>query len=285
MSAQLAKLNQITFHDSVVTAFRHDDGRIMVALQSICTPMGLDTEAQRQKLSNAGRCPWARGRTFVMQVHDVTGKLNDLYVVDLKILPMWLATITASRVRKELRPKVELFQNECAEVLERHFLAPRKPQPATSSSAIGNCPYTKRMAHVASIEAVIPKDHWCVFLEGSHTLMKAQTLFASIGVPMDDLDLMDGSMGLTYAAYRTGKPWAGIRVRFEYDFPHGDPRGKVFPWAYPLAELQHFRVWAKDVYWPTKFPPYALNKYRDNAAEYKKLAPAMQAVKALAAKT
>jgi prophage antirepressor-like protein len=191
-------------------------------------------------------------------------------------------------VCRSSKPAAERFQdwvfNEVLPCIRKHGTYPAPRSQPTTVVAIGNCPYTKRMKFVDSIKAVMPRNHWCVFLEGYQALARAQELMAAIAVPMGDLDLMDGSMGKTYSNYREGKAWAGPRVRFEYNYPQGDPRGKVFPWAYPMAELQHFRVWTDEVYWPTKFPPYILNKFKDDATEYKKLVPAMQAVKALAPK-
>jgi prophage antirepressor-like protein len=189
------------------------------------------------------------------------------------------------------KPAAERFRkwvfNEILPCIRKYGTYPEpRPDPVRTypTVAIGHCPYTRRIEHIETILRAIPRNHWCVFLEGSHTLMRAQTLFTAIGVPMSDLDLMDGSMGSTYAHFRRGKAWAGTPVRFEYTFPNGDPRGRVFPWAYPNAELPHFRTWSIEVYWPEKFPAYALGKFKDDAAEYKKLAPAMQAVRALAAK-
>src|SRR5205807_4561710 len=39
------------------------------------------------------------------------------YCIDLECLPMWLATIPASRVAPHVRPKLERYQRECARAL------------------------------------------------------------------------------------------------------------------------------------------------------------------------
>lgn len=165
------------------------------------------------------------------------------------------------------------------------YPAPR-PAPVKTCPvvAVGNDPYTKRTRDAGVIRRALPRGYWCVLLEGSLLLAEAQTLFADIGLPVSDLDLMDGSMGTAYSKYRTGKAWAGKSEHFEYTFPCGDPRGRVFPLCYPLSELPHFREWSTDVYLSTKFPNYVLNKpqYKDKLHEYPKLGPAMAALRALA---
>lgn len=81
-----------------------------------CGAPGLSAEAQRQRLADPDRCPWARGRTIVMMARDVRNRLHNTFCLDLDILPMWLATISVGHVRPELRTKIVAYQCECAEV-------------------------------------------------------------------------------------------------------------------------------------------------------------------------
>lgn len=49
------------------------------------------------------------------------GRTRETQCLDLDALPMWLATINPSKVKPELRAKLELFQREAAAVLRDHF--------------------------------------------------------------------------------------------------------------------------------------------------------------------
>jgi phage antirepressor YoqD-like protein len=99
------------------------DGVVWVSVRRMCEALGLDEEAQRQKLVNEERTPWAT--TFVTQAVALDGRNRLVFCLDLDSVPMWLATIDASRVRPESRAKIILFQRKAAKVLRDHFLAPK----------------------------------------------------------------------------------------------------------------------------------------------------------------
>lgn len=75
------------------------------------------------------------GQYQVLRSHDLLSQklLNvDIYIegigtretlcLPLKYLPLWLAGIQAKRVRGDIRQKLMIYQEECAEVLARYFL-------------------------------------------------------------------------------------------------------------------------------------------------------------------
>src|SRR4051794_35249766 len=84
---------------------------------------------------------------------------------------------------------------------------------------------------------------------------------------MKQYDLLDGSIGKHWSRYRQDKPWMGARILYEYTFPDGDPRGTVRPWAYPMQELEHFKMWLHGEYWALHFPNYIKNKYGATAID------------------
>jgi hypothetical protein len=45
-----------------------------------------------------------------------------MVAIERSRIPMWLAGIDPRKIREDLREKLALYQNECAEVLARHFL-------------------------------------------------------------------------------------------------------------------------------------------------------------------
>jgi transcriptional regulator with XRE-family HTH domain len=54
------------------------------------------------------------------------GQAREVFCISQDCLPMWLATIYASKVKPAVRPLLVAFQKECAQVLRDHFLG--KPQ-------------------------------------------------------------------------------------------------------------------------------------------------------------
>jgi hypothetical protein len=72
---------------------------VYVSVRRACEHLGIDAEGQRQKLTNKDRTPWAR--TFVIKAHDINGRLQDSFMIHIDGLPMWMATIDASRCSNE----------------------------------------------------------------------------------------------------------------------------------------------------------------------------------------
>lgn len=112
----------------------HDtaSGEVWVSVKRVCEALGVDHDAQRVKLRAAA---WAV--TVLIAATGPDGKNYETFCVDLRRLPMWLATISPSRVAERARPKLVLFQNECAQALEAHFLGSRTPAaPALDSRVV-----------------------------------------------------------------------------------------------------------------------------------------------------
>jgi hypothetical protein len=64
-----------------------------------------------------------------MTVHDVSGRQQEAFLIDLDTLPMWLATIDVSRVAEGVRPKLIRFQKECVQVLLDHYFGKPPEDP------------------------------------------------------------------------------------------------------------------------------------------------------------
>lgn len=114
--------------------------------------------------------------------------------------------------------------------------------------------YTKRVS--LGFQMPEPPGHFTVFHKSSHLLIYVEV---QLKMPVDTFDLLDGSVGIRWAKYRTNHAWAGQRISYEHVFP--DRRGTQAPWAYPLSELQYFDEWLRDVYIPNHLPDYLKKKY------------------------
>lgn len=113
---------EVPFRGDVIEATQDDRG-VWVPLRRPCGALGLAPNNQIEKLKGK---PWAVGTMIIS--HDDSGRRQEMYALHLDSLPMWLATINPSRVRKEVRPKLELYQKEAARTLADWFFG-RKNAP------------------------------------------------------------------------------------------------------------------------------------------------------------
>lgn len=78
--------------------------------------------------------------------------------------------------------------------------------------------YAQRVEEIEHSCKNIPPNHWCVLEEAASLLIYVE---ATLKMPVDKADLLDGSVGKHWSNYRKGKPWAGERIEFRYTFPDG----------------------------------------------------------------
>ena len=95
-----------------------DGETLWISIRRICESLDIDVKTQHRKLQESG---WAR--IVTMLVHDASNRQQDALLVDINTLPMWMATVSASRVPEHVRPKLIAYQREkAATVLANHFL-------------------------------------------------------------------------------------------------------------------------------------------------------------------
>lgn len=105
-----------------------DVGEGQVAIRPVCEAVGLDWSAQRRRLL---RQEWAT--VAMMATVAADGRVREQIALPWRQVPMWLATIDASRVRNpEARAVLVRFQREAMAALEAHFLGPRDDEPMTT---------------------------------------------------------------------------------------------------------------------------------------------------------
>ena len=117
-------ISVIPFYDDSLQAI-HQDGQVWVSVKRICEVLGIADQAQAAKLKTK---EWATTTMIVAVAED--GRNRGLFCLDLDSLPMWLATIEASRVKPETVPKLVRYQKECWTVLRNHFYGAPEPRNA-----------------------------------------------------------------------------------------------------------------------------------------------------------
>ncbi|ONK09559.1 putative phage-encoded protein [Streptomyces sp. MP131-18] len=111
------------FHGDPVTVLTDTRGNWAV-LGQLCANLTLDTNGQRQMIE---RNAWSTGRTCVTHVR-IPGddRVRAHFLVHERIVMMWLANVTASRITDESkRSKIELAQVELADALYQYVNARR----------------------------------------------------------------------------------------------------------------------------------------------------------------
>lgn len=114
--------------------------------------------------------------------------------------------------------------------------------------------YTRRVS--LGFQMPEPDGYFTVFHKSSHLLIYVEV---ELKMPINKFDLLDGSVGIRWARYRTGQDWAGERIPYSHVFP--DHRDVQSAWAYPSSELPHFDKWLKATYIPQHLPVYLKDKY------------------------
>jgi len=122
----MTALQTFDFHGDQLDVVVEDDN-LFVSIKRVCEALGIDRRTQQVKLKNYD---WAVGGLITSTGSD--GKSYQMSMIDIRSLPMWLATIHPNRVAEEVRPKLIRYQREAADVLADHFLGPRVPVGATT---------------------------------------------------------------------------------------------------------------------------------------------------------
>ena len=121
------KQKQIDFQGDMVTAVIVPDGTVYVPLKPLCELIGVDWEAQRQRV---GRDPILSEimSTCVIQADisetaDTTRrpKTSQMITLPLSHLNGWLFGINANRVKKSIRESLLRYQRDCYNVLYEAF--------------------------------------------------------------------------------------------------------------------------------------------------------------------
>jgi len=93
---------------------------VFVSLRAVCDALGVDVENQRKKLTGK---EWAV--TVMITATATDGKRYEMTGIHIDTLPLWLTTISPSKVAEGVRPKLVAYQKQAAGVLADHFLGRR----------------------------------------------------------------------------------------------------------------------------------------------------------------
>lgn len=118
--------------------------------------------------------------------------------------------------------------------------------------------YIKRIGHMRDHQ--VADDQWMVFREAAELLLLIEKDWR---VPINDYDILDGSIGKMWSGYRSTQPWS--RPIGSYVHCYRDQRGERTCNAYCITELPYFRGWLRGWYVPEHLPRYLVDKYGKQA--------------------
>lgn len=131
------------------------------------------------------------------------------------------------------------------------------PQPPPTPAPHRQPVYVRRLSLAYRMQTGVPEGYWTVFDKSSNLLILVE---CDLAMPVEEYDLLDGSVGIHWSKFREDQPWAGERIRYEHTFP--DKRGVQQAWAYPHKELAPFDLWLRNLYIPRHLPDYLDRKYK-----------------------
>lgn len=111
------ELVKIGFHGDEIWAVKDESGKGWAVVKRMCEMLGILPHGQVEKL---GSMPWATTQNICVVAED--GKIREMACISIDSVPMWLATIHASKVRPEVREMLVKLQCEARDVLVAHFL-------------------------------------------------------------------------------------------------------------------------------------------------------------------
>ena len=103
---------------SEISAFKAEDGSVLVPIKPICAVLGIDDKAQREKisedddLSSVGVLSPSTG---------ADGKTYEMFCLPLRYVYGWLFTINPKNVANAARESVRKYRQQCYDILYDHF--------------------------------------------------------------------------------------------------------------------------------------------------------------------
>ena len=127
MQQLISKINGV----DIVTVVR--DGEVFVPIKPVCDAIGIDVDAQRNKL-NADE--FFNSVTAIITATGADGKRYEMYCIRLRDVYGWLATINPGKVAPEAREAVARYRRECYDVLYEHFTGSMRRTIETNNAEI-----------------------------------------------------------------------------------------------------------------------------------------------------
>ena len=101
-----------------ISAVSDESGNIFVPVKPICQAIGIDHDAQRQRIKRHRKLSSV---AVTVTATGTDGKSYEMLALPLQYVYGWIFSIDLSMVAESALPTVEKYQDECYDVLYRHF--------------------------------------------------------------------------------------------------------------------------------------------------------------------
>lgn len=136
---QVVEQREVEFYGDELAAVRARDGNVYVSVRHVCRALGLDDRSQRRRLQRHAILAAGLEGGVIMTPPSSSGSgggKQKAVLLRVDLLSLWLATVESSRVREDVRPKLERFQREAARVLWEAFQEGRLTTPDLDFEAL-----------------------------------------------------------------------------------------------------------------------------------------------------
>ena len=110
-----------------------ESGNIFVPVKPICQAIGIDHDAQRQRIKRHRKLSSV---AVTVTATGTDGKSYEMLALPLQYVYGWLFSIDLSMVAESALPTVEKYQDECYDVLYHHFTASMQRTIETNNAEI-----------------------------------------------------------------------------------------------------------------------------------------------------
>ena len=130
MADEALAARTVPFYDDTLVAVQQPDGTIYAHFARLCENLGMNRPSAARRVQQHEVLQ--EGFTTFRVVTD--GGVQAVQCLRVDLVPLWLAAISARRVKPELRGKVVRYQREAAQVLWQAFRPQVVPDEVVSSS-------------------------------------------------------------------------------------------------------------------------------------------------------
>lgn len=116
-----------------ISAVTDDSGNIFVPVKPICQAIGIDHDAQRQRIKRHRKLSSV---AVTITATGADGKSYEMLALPLQYVYGWLFSIDLSMVAESALPTVEKYQDECYDILYHHFTASMQHTIETNKAEI-----------------------------------------------------------------------------------------------------------------------------------------------------
>jgi hypothetical protein len=97
----------------------NEGGDMFVSVRHVCEAIGLEFSTQRRKIMDN---PVYEGVVVIMNTTGNDGKNYEMLCLALSMVAHWLSSIHPAKVAESIRPRLVVYQRECAKILYNHFM-------------------------------------------------------------------------------------------------------------------------------------------------------------------